>query len=206
MVSTVVSYPMVISVAHDSPLKSFADLIGRARAEPSKVTYSSAGPGSLHHLVGELINIEAGVVMTNVPFKGAPQAMMDLLGGRIDAMIETATFTFSQLRGGKIRALAVSTGTRSPLAPDVPAMAETVKGIEVSSWLGVATSPSTPRAVIDRLNGELRSILALPDVRKRLTDLGGTPTHSTPEEMRARVEREVARWKRVVAIRKIESR
>ncbi len=93
MVSTVTAYPMVISVAQNSPISSLADLLARARAEPGKITFSVSGPGSLHHLFGELVNIEAGVSMTNVPFKGAAQALIDLVGGRIDAMIETATFS-----------------------------------------------------------------------------------------------------------------
>lgn len=206
MVSLVTTYPMVFSVAHDSPIRDFGELLSRAHAAPGRITYSSAGPGSLHHLLGELVNIEAGVSMTNVPFKGAGQALVDLLGHRIDAMVETATFSFPQIRGGKIRALAVSTGARSPVIPGVPAIAETLPGVEVSSWLGVATSPGTPRPVIERLNRELRGILALPEVQKRLTELGGVPTPSSPEEMRARIDTEVARWKRVVELRKIESR
>lgn len=205
-VSTVTSYPMVFSVAQNSPIKDFADLIARARAAPGKITYSSAGPGSLHHLLGELVNIEAGVSMTSIPFKGAGQAVVDLLGGRIDVVVETATFSFPQIRGGKMRALALSTLARWPLMPDVPVIAETVPGVEAGSWLGVATSPSTPRPVIERLNRELRDVLEMPDVQKRLADLGGVPTPSTPEEMRSRIEREIARWRRVVELKKIESR
>ena len=170
MVSTITTYPMVFTVAQGSPIKSFADLLARARAEPGRITFSSGGPGSLHMLLGELVNVEAAVSMTGVPFKGAPQALMDLMGQRIDTMIETATFSFPQIRGGKVRALAVSTAQRSPIMPDVPSIAETVPSVEVSSWLGVATSPGTPRPIIERLNRELRGILTLPDIQKRLAD------------------------------------
>lgn len=203
MVSTVTAYPMVLAVSQSSPIRSFSDLLERARSEPGKITCSSAGPGSLHHLFGELIGIEAGVSMTNVPFKGAAQTLVDLLGGRLDVMIETATFSFPQIRGGKIRALAVSTANRSALMPDIPVVADAIPGIDVSSWLGVATSPGTPRPTIDRLNREIRGILGLRDVTARLADLGGEPAPSTPEEMRARIEREIARWKRVVELKKI---
>lgn len=205
MVSTVTAYPMVFSVAQDSPIRNFADLLSRARAEPGRITFSSAGPGSLHFLLGELVNVEAGVSMTAVPFKGAPQAVMDLIGGRIDTMIETATFSFPQIRGGKVRALAVSTAQRSPIMPEVPAIAETVPGLEVSSWLGIATSPGTPRPIVERLNRELRGILVLADVQKKLAELGGVAFPSTPEDMRSRIESEVSRWKRVVSVRKIET-
>lgn len=206
MVSTVTTYPMVISVAQNSPIAGFADLLARARAAPGKITYSSAGPGSLHHLLGELISIEAGVAMTNVPFKGASQALVDLLGGRIDAVVETATFSIPQIRGGKMRALAVSTAMRSRLLPEVPAIAETVPGVDVTSWLGVAASPGTPQSVVERLNRELHRILDLPEVQKRLADLGGVASPSTPAQMRGRIESELARWKRVVDLKKIESR
>lgn len=206
MVSTITTYPMIISVAQDSRIGSFSELLAIARANPGKITYSSAGPGSLHHLLGELVNIEAGVSMINVPFKGASQAIVDLLGGRIDAMVETATFSIPQIRGGKVRALAVSSAMRSRLLPEVPAIAETVPGVDVSSWLGVATSPSTPQPIIARLNRELHGILELTDVQKRLADLGGVASPSTPGEMRARIETEFARWRRVAELQNIKSR
>lgn len=205
MVSMVTAYPMVFSVAQDSPVRNFSDLLARARAEPGRITFSSAGPGSLHYLLGEFVNVEAAVSMTAVPFKGATQAVMDLIGGRIDSMIETATFSFPQIRGGKVRALAVSTAQRSPIMPDVPTIAETVPGVEVSSWLGVATSPGTPAPTIERLNRELRGILSLADTQKKLAELGGIAFPSTPEEMRLRIESEISRWRRVASVRKIET-
>jgi tripartite-type tricarboxylate transporter receptor subunit TctC len=204
MVSTVTAYPMVISVAPDSPIKSLGDLIARAKAAPGTLSYSSAGVGSLHHLFGEWLNIEAGTSMIHVPFKGAAPAFTEVLGKRVDVMIETATFSFGQIRGGKLRALALSSSGRYPLMPDAPAASETVKNVELSSWLGLATSPGTPRPIIDKLNRELRVILEMPDVRERFAQLGGVPTPSTPEEMAERVSREIARWKRVVEMKNIE--
>jgi len=203
MVTTVTSYPMLITVAADSPMKTLSDLIAKAKAQPNKVTYAVSGPGSLQRLTGELVNVEAGTSMVYVPYKGAAQAMIDLLGGRIDAMVETATFSLPQVRSGKMRALAQSMGNRYALAPEMPAVAETLPGVEVGSWLGLAVSPGTPRPVIERLNREVRTILQTPDMQKRLADLGGVATPSTPEEMRERVEREVARWSRVVKLKGI---
>ena len=202
MVSVVTGYPMVISVAADSPTRTFADLIARAKTE--RITFATSGPGSLHDLVGELVNVEAGIDMVSVPFKGAALGIVDLLGGRVDVMVETATFSFPQIRAGKLRALALSSAQRYPLMPEVPTIAETLPGVEASSWLGLATSPGTPKSVIDRLNREVRAIVELPEVRRRLAEFGGVPSPSTPEEMRERIEREIAKWKRVVELKKIE--
>ncbi len=203
MVGTVVAYPLVISVAPGSPIRSFADLIGRARAAPGKLTYSMT-PGTLVHLLGEWINIEAGTAILGVPYKGSANALVDVLAGRVDATIETGTASFGHIRSGKLRALAVSSPARHPALPELQTISETLPGVEVSSWLGLAVPAATTRAIIARLNGEIRSILEMPDVRQRLADLSGVPTPSSPEEMRALVEREIARWKRVVELKNIE--
>jgi len=195
---------MVISVAPDSSIKSFAELIKRAKAEPGKISFSSAGPGSLHHLLGEWMNIEAGTTMLHVPFKGAAPAFTELLGGRIDILIETATFSFPQVKGGRLRPLALSSAGRYPLMPDVQTVAEVLPGVEFSSWLGVAVAPGTPKPVIERLNKELRAVLAEDEVKQRFAGFGGVPAASTPEAMRERIAREIERWKRVVDTRKIE--
>lgn len=202
MVSVVTGYPMVISVAPGSPIKTLADLVARAKIE--RITFATSGPGSLHDLVGEWVNIEAGIEMVGVPFKGAALGIVDLLGGRVDVMVETATFSFPQIRAGKLRPLALSSAERYPLMPEVPTIAETLPGVEASSWLGLATSPGTPQPTIDRLNREVRTIVETPEMRQRLAELGGVPSPSTPEEMRGRIEREIARWKRIVELKKIE--
>ena len=203
-VSMVVGYPFTVAVAADSPIKSFPDLLAKAKAQPGKLTYSISGPASVHQLLGELINVEAGTDMVGVPFKGASQAIVDLLGGRIDAMVETATFTFPQTRGGKLRLLAVSSAQRYPLMPEIPTIAETLPSVQVMSWLALATTGGTPRPIVDRLNREVRAILAEPDMGKRLAELGGVAIPSTPEEMRDRIEREMIAWKRIATLRKIE--
>ncbi len=203
-VSIVTTYPMVISVVPNSPHRTLADLLAFSKANPGKVSFSMSMVGSLHHLLGEWINIEAGTTMLGVPYKGPSAAIIDVAGGRVDVMIETATFSFGQIRGGKLRPLALSSEARYPLLPDAPTVAETLPAIAFSSWLGLVTSPGTPRAIVDILNREVRAIVEMPDVRQRLADLGGVPSPSTPEEMRARIEREVARWKHVVEVKNIE--
>jgi tripartite-type tricarboxylate transporter receptor subunit TctC len=202
MVGLVVSYPLVISVAPDSPITSFADLLARARAEPGKLTYSMT-PGTLVHLMAEWVNIEASTSILGVPYKGGANALVDVLSGRVDVFMETGTFTFGQMRTGKLRALAISSPVRHPAAPDVPTISETLPGVALDSYLGLAVTAATPRAIIDRLNAEIRAIVELRDVRQRLADLSGVPTPSSPEEMRLLIERDVARWKRVVELKNI---
>ena len=203
MVSTITGYPMVLSAAPEALYKNFAEFIDYARVHQDKVTYAMSGIGSLHHLVGELINIEAGTQMVGIPLKGASQSIVEVLGGRIDVMIETATASFAPIRGGRLRALALTAGTRYALMPGVPVVAETLPGVEAMSWLGLAVTPGTPRAIIERLNREVRLILDQPDVQQRLADLGGVALPSSPEEMSQRVEREIARWQRVANLKKI---
>ena len=203
MVGTVVAYPLVISVAPNSQIRSFSDLIARARDAPGKLTYSMT-PGTLVHLLGEWINIEAGIAILGVPYKGSANALVDVLAGRVDATIETGTASFGHIRSGKLRALALSSPARHPALPELQTISETLPGVEMSSWLGLAVPSATPRVIIDRLNREIRALLESPEVRQRLADLSGVPTPSSPEEMRALVEREIARWKRVVELKNIE--
>jgi len=203
MVGTVAAYPLVVSVVPASPIKSFPDLLARAKAAPGSLSYAMS-PGSLVHLAGEWINSEAGTAMLAVPYKGSSASIVDVVGGRVDVLIETATAAFAQIQAGKIRPLAVSSPARHPALPDVPTIAETLPGVEFTSWLGLATAPGSPRAVVERLNAELRAILDLPDVRSRIANLGGVTMPSTPGEMRLRVEREIARWTKLVADKNIE--
>ncbi|MBH1964938.1 MAG: tripartite tricarboxylate transporter substrate binding protein [Comamonadaceae bacterium] len=204
MVSTIIEYPMAIGVRPDSPIKSFADLLARAKAEPGKLSMSSAGIGSLHHLLGEWIKIESGTEMIHVPFKGAAPAYTELLGGRLDVFIETMTFLNVNFKNGQVRPLAVSSSQRLKDFPNVPTISESLPGVDPTSWLGLVVSPGTPRAVVDRLNTELRAVLAEPATAERFAQLGGVPAPSSPEEMRSRVQREIDRWTRVVKLRNIE--
>jgi tripartite-type tricarboxylate transporter receptor subunit TctC len=203
-ITLVSGYPMVVATAPHSPIKSFADLIARAKAAPYDVTYGMNLPGSVHHLTGELINVEAGTSLRGIPYRGNSQIVQDLLGGRLDVMIETGTIAFAQIKGGTLRGLAVSSRKRFVLEPEIPAIAETLTGFEVLSWLGLAAPGGTPRPIVDRLNREVGEILNLPDIRERLAGVGNVPMPSTPEEMREHIERDAARWSRVVDIKGIE--
>jgi tripartite-type tricarboxylate transporter receptor subunit TctC len=203
-VTLVSGYPMVVATAPSSPIQSFADLIFRARTAPYAVTYGMNLPGSVHHLTGELINVEAETSMRGIPYRGNTQIVQDLLGGRLDVMIETGTIAFSQIKGGSLRGLAVSSRQRFVLEPDIPAIGETLPGFEVMSWLGLAGPAGMPRSIIERLNREVGEILKLTDIRERLAGVGNVAMSSTPEEMRDHIERDAARWSRVVDIKGIE--
>ena len=204
MVSTLTFYPFVVGVGANSPFKTLQELIAHAKANPGKLNFASAGMGTIHHLSTELFNVMAGIDMTHVPFKGGTTPVTELMAGRVDVMFETMTLSLSQIQGGKLRPLAVTSTARSPALPAVPTVAEVLPGYEVNSFLGFATTAGTPPAVIERLNLEIRRVLAQPDMRQKFQDLGGEPRASSPEEMRAFVEREIGKWKRVVAARKIE--
>jgi tripartite-type tricarboxylate transporter receptor subunit TctC len=204
MVSMITAYPMMLMVKPDSPIKSFPDLLARAKAAPDKVTYASNAPGSAHHLLGEWINIEAKTTMVPVPYKGAAQAIVDLLGGRVDFMIDTATTAIEPVRTGQTRALAVASPKRYPLLPEAPTVAETLPGVQTMSWLGLAMPAGAPEPAVARLNKELKAVLDEADIKQRLSRLGGVSNWTTPEQMRDQIAGEIARWNRVIDEKKIE--
>src|SRR5215813_9100020 len=203
-ITLVSGYPMVVATAANSPIKSFGDLIARAKAAPFDVTYGMNLPGSVHHLTGELINVEAGISLRGIPYRGNTQIVQDLLGGRLDVMIETGTIAFAQIKGGNLRGLAVSSRKRFVLEPDIPAIGETLPGFEVMSWLGLAAPGGTARPIVERLNREIGEILKLPDIRDKLAIVGNIPMPSTPEQMQDYIARDAARWSRVVDIKGID--
>jgi tripartite-type tricarboxylate transporter receptor subunit TctC len=196
-ITSVVSYPMLLLVMPNSPIKSFEDLIDRAKAQPGKVSYGIIGGGSVYHLLGKWIENRAGIDMVAVPYRGTVPAFTDVAGGRLEAMIDTATVAIPRVRNGQLRPLAVSSPERYPLLPDTPTMAETLPGIQVMSWLGLAAAPQTPRAIVDQLNAELRRALELPDVKQWLVEAGVLAAPSSPEELRRRIETEIAVYAKI---------
>jgi tripartite-type tricarboxylate transporter receptor subunit TctC len=204
-VTSVVAYPMFLLVAPNSPIASFQDLIDRARAAPGKVSYAIIGGGSVYHLLGKWIENRAGIEMVAVPYRGSVAAFTDLVGGRLDAMIDTATSAISRIRDGQLRSLAVSSPERYPLMPDTPTMAETMPDIKLMSWLGVAAPAQTPRPIVDRLNGELRRALELPDVKQWLAETGVLAAPSSPEELQRRIETEIALYAKIAEVNGIKA-
>jgi tripartite-type tricarboxylate transporter receptor subunit TctC len=197
-VTGVCGYPMAYLVAPKSPIASFKDMLERAKAKPNALTYTINAQGSIHHLLTEWISMEAGLKMTPIPYRGAAPALTDVLGGRVDVMVETATSAFPRVRAGNMRLLALSSRERYPLMPEAPTVHEFVPGIDFMSWLGFAMPPRTPSAIVERFASEVHRALALPDVRKKLEDGGNVATPLSPGEFRERVAREIKTWSRVV--------
>ena len=203
-VSMVITYPFVVIVRAESPVRSIADLISAAKNNPGKLNYGSVGVGSVFHLAAELFNVMAGTDLTHIPYKGGAEPLTELIGGRLDVIFNTLTGSIPHIKSGRVRALAVASIERSTQLPDVPTVAQTLPGYEVTSFAGVVAPRGTPRPVIERLNRELRVVLDLPDIRRQLTELGGDVKASTPEAMMQHVTDEIVKWKRVVEARRIE--
>ena len=197
-VTSVVRYPMVYAVAPDSPIKSFKDMVDRARAEPNKVSYGIVGAGNVYHLLGKWIDNAGGIEMNAVPYRGTANALQDVLGGRVDVLSDASTSAIPRIKSGQLRALAVSSAEPYPLLPGVPTMAATIPGIKVESWLGLAAPVGTPQPIIDRLNSEFRWALDLPEIKKWAEESGVVPAPSTPQGFRARVESDVRQWTEIV--------
>jgi tripartite-type tricarboxylate transporter receptor subunit TctC len=203
-VSTVVKYPLVIEVRSDSRFKTLDEFIAYVKRNPGKVYYPSPGMGTLYHLAAEQFISMAGIDMQHVPFRGGAEPLTEVLAGRMEMLFDALTNSYPQIRAGRFRPLAVTSLAPSPSLPGVPTAAQSVPGYEATSFAGIATTAGAPPAAVERLNRELRRVLALPDVAQRFAEWGGQPEASSPEEMHRLVETEIAKWKRVVQARKIE--
>jgi tripartite-type tricarboxylate transporter receptor subunit TctC len=204
MLSTLIYFPFVISVRKDHRFQSLADLVAEAKAKPKTITFSSVGVGSTQHLAGELLASLAGIELIHVPYRGGQAPVTDLLGGRIDVMIDTLTVTRPQLNAGTIRGLAVTSPAAWPNLPGIPAAADTVKGYDVRSWMGVATTKGVPEPIVKTLNADILYALQQPQVRDKLEAIGNEVRGSTPDEMRAWVAGEIAKWRKVIDDAKVE--
>jgi tripartite-type tricarboxylate transporter receptor subunit TctC len=205
-ISTLLTYPFVLIVKADGPYRSVPDVIAEAKKRPGKLNYGSVGVGSVFHLAAELFNSMAGVETVHVPFKGGAEPMVALQGGQLDLIFGTITGSMPHIQANRVRALAVASKEPSSQLPGVPTIAETLPGYDVTSFSGVAGPPGIPAPIVARLNREIRAVLADPETRKHVHALGGDIHPSTSAEMRQRVEGEIAKWRRIVAERKIEVR
>jgi tripartite-type tricarboxylate transporter receptor subunit TctC len=205
MVSEIGYFGLAIVVNNESKLKTVKDLIAEAKASPGKLTVGTIGIGSTQHLSAELFKSLAGIDFTVVPFKGSSEVLTALKGGDIQVGFEILAPVMAQVKGGGLRALAVTTQSRFPGLPGVPTVIESgVPGYDVASWNGIAAPAKTPRPVVQLLNREINAVLALPDVKQRFDELGVVPQGGTPEELGALLTKEIAKWKDVVAKAKIE--
>ena len=201
----VVPNVLVVNAAQDSP-KSVPDLIARAKAQPGKVSYASAGNGTSIHLAGELFASMAGLDMLHVPYRGSAPAVTDLLGGQVDAMFDSITSARPHIQSGKLRALAVTTAKRSAALPDVPTIAEAgLPGYELSPWFAVFMPRGVPAQQVARMNTLLVEALATPEARAKLDTIGAEPIGSSPQALAAHLEQEMSKWGRIVRERGIRA-
>jgi tripartite-type tricarboxylate transporter receptor subunit TctC len=190
--------PNLLVVHNDVPAKTLAELIALGKRE-GKMTFASAGSGTSIHVSGELFKTMTGIDMTHIPYKGRASAIPDLLGGRVTMMFDNMPSSLPLVKEGKLRALGVTSLKRSPAAPEIPTIAEQgLPGFEAVSWFALFAPAGTPRPVIDRLQGEVKKILALPEITKRLSEIGLDPVGSTPEELAAYQRAEIVKWAKVV--------
>ena len=198
-VTQLASSPNVLTAHPSVPARSLKELIALAKAKPGQVSFASTGVASVGHLTGELLNSLAGMKMTHVPYKGGGQAIIDLLGGHVQAMFSGFTAAMPHIKAGKIRALAVTGATRSPALADVPTIAEQgFPGVEATAWYGVLLPARTPRTIVTRLHDETVKALHFPDVKERLDGLGFEIVGSTPEQFGAYIKSEIGKWEKVV--------
>ena len=198
-VTQVASTPNVLVVHPSIPAATVTEFIAYARAHPGKLNFGSGSAGSAGHLAGELFKTLAGVDMAHVPYKGAAPAMQDLIGGQIQLMFDNLASSLTQVRAGKVKALAVTTARRTALAPELPTIAESgLPGFDISTWFGIFAPAGTPREALDRLHAEFTHALASPDVRERMLNLGAEPVGNKPEEFAAYIRAEAEKYARLV--------
>ncbi len=204
MVSTITYFPFLIVTSADSKLKTVADLLAAARKEGSELSFGSAGVGSTHHLAGELLAKMAKIDVLHVPYRGDAASITAMLANDVSFIIAPPTAVISNIKAGKLRALATTGAQRWPGLPEVPTVAEQgVPGYDVRSWAGLMAPAGTPRAIVDVLNQEVRKALQVAAVRTRLEEMGGEAKGSSPEEMKTMVSAELQKWTQVVADAKI---
>ncbi|NDG40440.1 MAG: tripartite tricarboxylate transporter substrate binding protein [Betaproteobacteria bacterium] len=197
-IAHVASAPNLLVVTNDLPVKNVAELISYMKAHPNKLSFGSPGIGSSVHVSGELFKSMTGTTMQHVPYKGRQFAIPDLVGGQIQLMFDNMPSALPMAKDGKIRALAQTTAKRSPAAPDVPTVAETVPGFEATTWFAMFAPAGTPRDVVMRINAEMVRVFKLPEVVDKLKTLGLEPWISTPEELAKYQASEIVKWAKVV--------
>jgi tripartite-type tricarboxylate transporter receptor subunit TctC len=204
MVSTITFFPFLLVTKADAKLRSVADLVAAAKTTQGGLAYGTAGVGSTHHLIGELLAKQADMPLLHVPFRGDSAAITALLGGEIPFIVAPPTAVLGQLKAGKLRALAVTGAQRWPGMPEVPTVAEQgLAGFDVRSWAGWMLPAGTPQPIVDRLHAETQKALQQPVVKARLEEMGGEARGSTPKEMATMVAAELQKWTRVVADAKL---
>jgi tripartite-type tricarboxylate transporter receptor subunit TctC len=197
-VSMLAISPIVITAAPSLPAKNLAELIALAKSKPGKLTYASPGSGSSMHLGGELLKSTAGIDMLHAPYKGSGGAYPDVFAGRVDLLIDPLFSSLPYIKSGMLKPIAIMSPTRSPIAPDVPTVAETLPGFSVQSVFGAVVPSGTPREVVHKISADLAKALQSPEIRARMAQIGLTPVGDTPEQFDAFIRVEIDKWAKVV--------
>jgi tripartite-type tricarboxylate transporter receptor subunit TctC len=197
-VASVYRVPQVMEVNPTFPAKTVPEFIAYAKAHPGEISFASAGNGSVAHVTGELFKMMTGVNMLHVPYRGAPPALTDLLGGQVHVMFDNMPSSIEHIRAGRLRPLAVTATARLPALPDVPPLGDFVPGFETSAWAGIGAPKNTPAEIIDALNREINAALADPKMQARFADLGGQVLALSPSEYARRITEETDKWAKVI--------
>lgn len=195
--------PSIMLVPNSSPAKTVKEWIEYAKKNPGKLNYASSGNGTIVQLTAELFKAQAGVFVTHIPYKGTGLAIPDLVAGQLDVLFDSLSTGMPHVRDGRLRALAVTTLKRTPLAPDLPPVADTLPGFESNTWFGLYGPKGLPAEVVNRVNTAANQALSDPEVRAKLTTLGIEAVTSTPAQFAKMVADDQAKWKRIIAERKI---
>jgi tripartite-type tricarboxylate transporter receptor subunit TctC len=197
-VAGIVRTPNVMEVTPSLPVKTVKEFIDYCKANPGKINMASSGSGTSVHMSGEMFKMMTGCQMLHVPYKGAGPALTDLIGGQVHVLFDNLPSSIGHIKGGRLRALAVTSTERSPSLPDVPTVADTVPGYEATAWFGVGMPKNSPREAILRINAVVNQALADPAVKARLAELGGVPIAGTPEDFGKVIVNETEKWAKVV--------
>jgi tripartite-type tricarboxylate transporter receptor subunit TctC len=199
-VAGVARIPLVLVVNNDLPVRSVADFIAHAKANPGKMSIASSGIGTSLHLSGELFKAMAGIQFIHIPYRGSAPGLSDVMAGQIQGMFDNVTSSFELVRTGKLRALGVTTKERSETMPEVPPIADTLPGYETTSFYGVGAPHGTPREIVELLNLEINDALADPMIKQRLGELGAIPISGNATQFGAMLDTETERWRKVVEL------
>ena len=191
--------PFLLIVGPQTKAKTFQEFLALARANPDKLNYGSAGNGSVNHLLGEMLKVEADIRITHVPYKGAPQAISDVIGGHLNSAFASAPSVIAAVQQGLVRALAVSSGKQVAISPDTPTIAEGgVKDFDVNPWWGIFGPAGLNPSIVSKINADIAEILKAPDILELLAKQGGTPLVSSPDEFRNLLAKDIDKWARTV--------
>jgi tripartite-type tricarboxylate transporter receptor subunit TctC len=197
-VAGMIRVPNVMEVNPSVPVNTVPEFIAYAKANPGKINFASGGIGSAAHISGELLKMIAGVNMLHVPYRGGAPALTDLIGGQVQMMFDPVPTSIEYIKAGKVRALAVSTATRSEALPDIPTLGDFLPGFEASNWYGVGAPKNTPVEIVEKLNKEMNAALADPEMKVRLADLGGTVIPGSPAQFAKLIADETEKWAKVI--------